>query len=74
LWPPSIVTPSPSVKTSSVNAAGNWQAGQTPPGAHPELLERLGLSVAKLSVAHSPHYLSHDREAVSVTEPPDVHR
>jgi len=25
-----------------VNAAGNWQAGQTPPGAHPELLERLG--------------------------------
>jgi len=30
------------------------------------------LSVAKLSVALSPHYLSHDREAGSVSEPPDV--
>ena len=34
----------------------------------------MGLSIAKLSVALSPHYLSHDREAVSVLESPDVHR
>lgn len=32
------------------------------------------MSVAELFVVLSPRYLSHEREAVSVLEPPDVHR